>query len=72
MSGGPPKNPGANGYCKTGEDVNDSGLWIFTREQVAPKQLVENVRKVATGLGYDVSSLLPVQQEGCLYADLQG
>jgi hypothetical protein len=34
VSGGPPTISTPNGQCKTGEGVDGSGLWIFTREQV--------------------------------------
>ena len=34
VSGGPPTETTPNGQCRTGEGVDGSGLWIFTREQV--------------------------------------
>ena len=34
VSGGPPTEIARDGLCKTGEGEDNSGLWIFTREQV--------------------------------------
>jgi hypothetical protein len=71
VSGGLPKNEGQDGYCKTGEGINNSGLWIFTREKMASPETIDAIRGIAKGLGYDTSVLLPVDQDGCLYTDIQ-
>jgi hypothetical protein len=71
VSGGLPKNEGQDGYCKTGEGINNSGLWIFTREKMASPETVDTIRGIAKGLGYDTSVLLPVDQDGCLFTDIQ-
>lgn len=71
VSGGPPKKEGQDGYCITGEGINNSGLWIFTRDKNAPAETVDKVRSIAKGLGYDPTVMLPVEQEGCLYTDIQ-
>ena len=71
VSGGLPKETSENGYCATGDGINNSGLWIFTREKVANASKVQQIRNVAKGLGYDTSVLLPVEQEGCNYEGIQ-
>jgi hypothetical protein len=56
ISGGQPKNvvtkgedacgiDGSSPHCKTGHGVNNSGLWIFTRQKHPSQGLVEKVRK---------------------------
>ena len=71
VSGGQPTVNTGNG-CVTGEGENASGLWIFSRTQVAPPQQVELVREIAKHDGFDISVLIPVQQEGCSYYDYEG
>lgn len=66
VSGGQPTIPTANG-CRTGTGINDSGLWIFTREQNASDALVTKVRGIAQAQGFDVSMLKDVKQNSCVY-----
>eukprot|EP01026_Neomeris_dumetosa_P006444 TRINITY_DN12046_c0_g1_i1.p1 TRINITY_DN12046_c0_g1~~TRINITY_DN12046_c0_g1_i1.p1 ORF type:complete len:240 (-),score=40.15 TRINITY_DN12046_c0_g1_i1:295-1014(-) len=76
ISGGPPTTSTANG-CRTGSkwswiekvQINQIGLWLFTREKVASEQTVQEMRETAKDLGFDLSVLDPVEQEGCLYID---
>ena len=67
VSGGPPTIETTNGLCTTGRGFNNSGLWIFSRTQVASAQEVQQIEAEAQKLGYDTSVLNPVAQEGCLY-----
>lgn len=64
VSGGQPTVKTENG-CKTGSGLNDAGLWIFTREQVADPELVQQVRSIATQQGFDVTVLNAVDQSNC-------
>ena len=58
ISGGQPTINTGNG-CKTGEGVNGSGLWVFSRDSVAPQSQIDMVIAQAKQLGYDTSVLLP-------------
>ena len=51
--------------CKTGDGINNSGLWIFTREQEPPSELVEKVRGIANELGFSTSVLFDVDHSNC-------
>lgn len=64
VSGGPPKNEGANG-CKTGTGTNDSGLWIFTRKQERDDALVQKIKDLAEAKGFDTSVLKNTDQTNC-------
>lgn len=65
ISGGPPKESGDNGLCRTGSGVNNAGLWIFTREQHRNPQLIEKVRGIAQAKGFDLSVLNDVDHSKC-------
>ena len=64
VSGGAPTKKFPDG-CRTGTGVNGSGLWAFTREQVADKATVDMIVKTAADMGYDPTVLKPVEQVGC-------
>eukprot|EP00308_Calcidiscus_leptoporus_P016876 CAMPEP_0119354388 /NCGR_PEP_ID=MMETSP1334-20130426/3392_1 /TAXON_ID=127549 /ORGANISM="Calcidiscus leptoporus, Strain RCC1130" /LENGTH=379 /DNA_ID=CAMNT_0007367921 /DNA_START=94 /DNA_END=1233 /DNA_ORIENTATION=- len=66
VSGGQPTISTPNG-CRTGEGINNSGLWIFTRSQARDEALLSQVRAIAAKMGYDLTVLKDVQQEGCDY-----
>jgi len=67
VAGGPP-NLESNGKCLyPTEGFNGNGLWLFHREPIAPAEDVTAMRGIAADLGLDVTALIPVQQEGCLY-----
>ena len=51
--------------CKTGTGVNNSGLWIFTREQTRDNDIVNKVRNVAKSKGFDITVLNDVDQTNC-------
>jgi lipocalin len=42
-------------------------LWLFHRQPIAPTADVEAMRQIASDMGLDISSLLVVEQNGCLY-----
>lgn len=69
VSGGPPTRQGANGCLTPGlgfnPNGNGEGVFLLTREPVAPNSTVDMLVETAGGLGFDTSVLLPVQQEGC-------
>ena len=67
ISGGPPKIA-TESACRTGTGINDSGLWIFTRQQQRDEALVQKVRGIASDLGFDLSVLNDVDQTDCLPA----
>jgi len=71
VSGGAPTRltDQENGLCSTGSGMNDSGLWLFTREPIASAEVVELMRTTARELGFDTSVLKPVTQEGCEYPE---
>merc|ERR1712113_1164076 len=64
VSGGPPTIASADG-CKTGTGENDSGLWIFTRQQQRDDTIIQKVRGIAKGKGYDLSVLKDVDHTNC-------
>jgi len=64
ISGGPPTVATAGG-CQTGKGINGSGLWIFTRQQKTDDAVVQKVRTIAQGKGFDLSVLNDVDQTSC-------
>lgn len=66
ISGGQPTIPSGDG-CKTGDGVNGSGLWIFSRSPTRDESLISTVRAIAQDKGFDLSVLNDVQQEECVY-----
>jgi lipocalin len=52
-----------------GIELDDSGLWIFSRNPVRDDELVDKVRKIAQDAGFDISVLNYVNQVGCGYDD---
>merc|ERR1712100_696034 len=66
VSGGQPTHK-TSGGCIPGTGVNDSGMWIFTKNNVRDEKVLSAIRAVATAKGYDVNYLNDVTQEGCKY-----
>merc|ERR1711990_247286 len=66
VSGGQPTHK-TSGGCIPGTGVNDSGMWIFTKNNVRDETVLNAIREVATAKGYDVNYLNDVTQEGCKY-----
>merc|ERR1712176_399906 len=71
VSGGPPKNKGEEGGCVAGsqQEVNGAGLWLFTKDPQPPSDVVDMLRNKTSALGFDLSVLVPVEHEGCVYPD---
>jgi len=66
VSGGSPTIQYPDG-CTTGQGYFHSGLWIFSRAPVlAPSKLAE-AKQVLVDMGYTLSQLKKVRQEGCSY-----
>jgi len=66
VAGGPPTVQYSDG-CSTKETgVNGSGLWIFVKDTTNINAVME-ARKKLVELGYTLSRLLNVTQEGCKY-----
>merc|ERR1712050_275137 len=66
VSGGSPTVQYPDG-CTTGQAYFNSGLWIFSRAPVlAPSKLAE-AKQVLVDMGYTLSQLKKVRQEGCSY-----
>jgi len=67
ISGGQPTIPSGNGdgLCKTGTGINDSGLWIFSRNQTRDDALITKVRGIAVEAGFDLSVLNDVDHTMC-------
>ena len=72
MSAGPPRRQGEDGKCVTGteRDLNGSGLWLFTKDPQPPSTVVDMLRNKTSALGFDLSVLVPVEHEGCVYPSL--
>jgi len=64
VSGGAPEIE-SNGACKTGDGVNDAGLWIFTRRQLRNETLVDSLMQKLVDYGYDTSVMNPVDNFNC-------
>ena len=57
-----------NDGCSTKETgVNGSGLWIFVRDPTNSEMAVSEARIALKKLGYSLSRLLDVKQDGCKY-----
>lgn len=86
ISGGQPKNvvtkgtdvntcgvDGDSPCCKGGDGVNNSGLWIFTRQKNPPQSLVNEVRNIAKQKGFATSILFDVTHpDDCDVPDIVG
>lgn len=66
--GGQPKEFAPDGKCTTSlTDINNSGLWFFSRTPKAPAEQITLMEKVIEDLGVSASLLIDVPQEGCKY-----
>ncbi|KAL7569219.1 hypothetical protein ACA910_016775 [Epithemia clementina (nom. ined.)] len=68
VSGGQPTLPTGNG-CRTGDGINQSGLWVFTRAKERNEMVIDNVRQIALHKGFDITVLEKVHHENCKYND---
>lgn len=68
--GGEPKDFGSDDKCTTSEtNVNNSGLWLFTRSQEYNQDHIDEMLKVLEKQGVSATKLKDVVQEGCEYKD---
>lgn len=72
--GGQPTLPQADGGCSLPRPEgnfnpggNNEGLWILTREPVAPADLIDEIKAELLSLGISTANMLKVTQEGCTY-----
>merc|ERR1711865_327367 len=63
--GGQPTIPTTGGLCKTGNGINNAGLWIFGRKQARNETQITIARNIATAKGLDVSVLNDIDQTNC-------
>merc|ERR1711907_852650 len=56
---------GADACCRTGTGINNSGLWILTRDPTPGAALVEKVEAIATAKGFSTSVFFDVDHTGC-------
>ena len=67
ISGGQPTVQYDDG-CTTKEDSNaNAGLWLFHRKPVAPSADVVAMKQLLSGMGFTLTRLKPVAQDGCTY-----
>lgn len=67
VSGGAPTVEYDDGCTTSLDKTNGSGLWIFSREQLISSEGLAAARQALVDLGYTLSQLINVPQEGCLY-----
>ena len=74
ITGGPPTGQGSTpGTCalraSTGNpNGNGEGFWLFFRSPTPSQEAVNQVRAAAASKGLDLSVLVDVPQQGCVYA----
>jgi len=62
---------GTDVCCKTGTGINNSGLWILTRQTNPSNDLVDEVREIAQQKGFATSVLFDVvHDENCNVPDI--
>jgi lipocalin len=66
VSGGAPHVQYDDG-CTTAQRYFNSGLWIFSRAQIISDEDLTAARDSLVKLGYTLSQLVDVEQEGCRY-----
>ena len=67
VSGGQPTIEVGNNTCRTDNRGYTGGLWIFGRSQTRNETTINKARSIASGMGFDLSVLFNVTQEGCTY-----
>ena len=66
--GGQPNDRVSNTTCTTSENtINNSGLWIFSREPVMEKNKIDILRDILLKNNISTSKLLNVPQKDCNY-----
>ena len=68
--GGQPSVRVSNTTCTTKLiGINNSGLWIFSREKLLNLDTLNKIKEIITSKNVSTEKLLPVNQTGCLYKD---
>lgn len=67
VSGGQPTEEYDDGCTTKLEGTNNSGLWILSRSPVAADEDIEAARSALSDLGFTLSQLQAVEQNGCSY-----
>lgn len=66
--GGQPTNYVGNNTCTTYEDqINNSGLWLFSRKPQLVKEKIEKMKQILQQQNISTQLLKPVVQQGCEY-----
>mmetsp|Transcript_70015 Transcript_70015/g.116278 ORF Transcript_70015/g.116278 Transcript_70015/m.116278 type:complete len:217 (-) Transcript_70015:85-735(-) len=65
--GGQPSEHYADGCTTKESGINNAGLWLFTRKEVAPVETVAKMKAVLQQNGIATSRLHAVSQQGCKY-----
>jgi hypothetical protein len=66
--GGEPTESYADGCTTKETGINGSGLWLFSRTQVAPAAQLDAMHQLLADAGVARSRLHTVAQDGCAYA----
>merc|ERR1712071_404170 len=67
VSGGEPTVAYEDGCTTSLDKTNNSGLWIFSRSQIMDPEDLATARQILVDMGYTLSQLIDVPQEGCNY-----
>lgn len=68
--GGQPTVKMGNYTCTTSDNrINNSGLWLFTRERNASEKIIQNMYNILEEKNISTNKLYEVRQEGCNYTD---
>jgi len=69
ISGGQPTVQYDDGCTTTTDQQNNSGLWIFSRTPLLTSSALSAARSALVSLGYTLSQLIDVPQNGCKYTN---
>jgi hypothetical protein len=67
VSGGEPTVPLEDGCTTSLSGLNDSGLWIFSRDQVLAPEKLAAAHQAAADVGISLAQMIVVPQVGCNY-----
>lgn len=67
VSGGQPNTRYPSGCSTSTDKINNSGLWIFTRNQTVSDSVIQNLITYIVSLGITPELLNKVEQEHCLF-----
>lgn len=67
MSGGNPTVEYKDGCTTQTDTINNSGLWLFTRQPKVKQSIIDNMLSILREKGYTTSQLHKVNQTNCKY-----